>query len=303
MARPRLRSCLLPLLALACGGTAKPAAPAAPPSIVVLDAGAEPRQVVRLQLTAGTTERLEVTLKLRRTMQFTGTTLQTGKQLIDLPSITYVVRSEVTEVTADGTAVISAMLDDVTVLDDDVDPALRRQVDASVRACKGARMSWRVAPSGRLSDVAFERPGASRETQARLDSLAEALHGGVTFPDAPIGAGARWQTTEPHQAGGVRWQRAATYRLQELSPTTATVEAESRAVAGAQVLDVEPDASVRLTSATSSGSAEWSAPLQGLAATGTLRATSEASLSIVRGRARVTAVMHTEALASMRAIR
>jgi hypothetical protein len=291
------------LVAAACGGAPKPVAPAAPATIVVLDPGAEPRQVLRYQFAAGTSERVELTHKLRTTMRFTDTTLQDSAESVDFPSITFVIRAEVTEIAPDGTAVVGATLEAITVLDDVVDPMVRAQVAAASQQTKGARGTWRRAPSGRVSGVRFEAPAASPAARARLAKVAEAIERATAgLPGVPIGAGARWRVTDAFSFAGVRWTRTSTYRLKELAGMTARVEADATIVAPPQTLSVEPNATTRLTSARGTVRGEYAVSLRGIGGTGTTSATGEASLSIVRGRARVTATLQTEELSSTRIV-
>jgi hypothetical protein len=285
-----------------CGGSQRLARMANPePSIEIVDPGAAPRQRLRYDLTLHAPERRELNLKVRATTTFTNTVLETGRRSADFPTMRFVERVEVGAVTPAGAAEVTSEVEEITALDDVVDPAIRKQVEPEVAAMKGLRVSWRMAPSGRIADLAVDAPNASGTARDRISAFADAMRElGVVFPDAEIGVGATWRVTTAQSSRDVKWNRTTTYRLRALTDSNATVEARIVMRAPSQALRVEPNATTRLTSATSEGTAELVVPLRGLVATGTIRSTSEASFSIIRGHLRITSTVQAEVLASVR---
>lgn len=286
-----------------CGGSQRSSSAQAEPTIKVLDAGAEPRQRLRYELTERVPERMEMSFKLRMNGAYTNTVLETGHRSADFPTIKNTARIEVTALGADGTATVNSIVEDVVVLDDFVDPMIRKMVDVEVKAMKGWQGSWHMTPSGRISNVTASVPNAPAAARARLSNVADTLRENfVIFPEQVVGVGASWQVTSQYVVSGVTWERTTTYRLKALTDSAATVAAQSSMHADPQALSVEPNATIRLTSATSSASAELVVPLHGLVATATSQGTSEMNLLIVRGHLRLVSSVQTEAIGSVRPI-
>lgn len=288
-------------VAFACGGTQRPTVPD-DPAIQIIDAGAEPRSPLRLELTAGRPERMELTQKLRINVAETNTVLESGLRSVDLPSIVRVLRFDVTAIDADGIAVVSSVVEDVKVLDDFVDPKVRAAAQLEANAMKGEKSSWRITPTGRISII----PTPSN-LRARLGphvaSVASTVRDNhVLFPGHPLGVGARWTVVSQHVVSGVTWERTTTYWLKALTDSTATVDAQTSTRANSQALSVEPNASTRLTSATAEATAEIVIPLHGTVATMTSRATGEFNFLVVRRHLRLVTSITAETFSSMRPI-
>jgi hypothetical protein len=278
------------VVAFACGGAPsarqvdKPA-----PSITLLDAGAEPRRQLHYQPRLHVPERLETRLEIAMETAFTNTVLETGRQRVDLPTVRIAGRVEVTSFTPEGDAVVTCEVEGGAVLDDVVDPAVRRPLEAEIAKMKGWRGSWRLSPSGRTSQVAAD--ASSRSIRSLSESVRSAS---VVFPDAAIGIGATWQVRSRLSEGGVTWDRTVMYRLRELAGSTATVDADLVMRAPSQALSVEPNESVRLTAGTSNASAELIVPLHGLVTATQSLGTSEMKYSEVWGRLRITRTVQAE---------
>jgi len=292
------------VLAIAIGCGSKPLHVTKPePSITVVDVGAEPQRLLRYELTPDATERMEMTFKIRASTAFTNTVLETGQSSADFPTIKNVTLIKVTSLGADGLASVRSEVENITVLDDVVDPALRTRTQAEVAQLKGSRVSWRMTPSGRISDVAVDAPNASPSARHRLSTFADAVREtSVIFPVAAIGIGATWQVTSEHSSAGVTWNRTVTYRLKALTDLSATIDVQFVMRAPSQALSVEPNASTKLTSGTSSANGELIVPLRGLVATGSAQGTSEMNLLIVRGRLRITSTVQTEMQSSVKPV-
>jgi len=120
---------LLVAVTVACGGSQHAHRATPEESIVLVDAGAEPRQQFRYDLTAHVPERSEVSLKLRTNAAFTNTVLETGHRSVDFPTVRIVIRREVSALAPDSAAEMTSVIEDVTVLDDVVDPTVRTRVE------------------------------------------------------------------------------------------------------------------------------------------------------------------------------
>jgi hypothetical protein len=286
------------LLGFGCSNATHVARPT-PSPVALLDAGAAPRLRVRHDPVLHAPEQVETTLELTVSTSFTNTVLERGHTGVGL-GLRSRGRLEVIGFTAGGDALVTYEIEEAALVGD-VDPAIRPTVDAELAALQGARASWRMAPSGTVSELDIVAPQVSSSMQTRLSSLGQAIHdAAVVFPDAEIGVGARWQVRARPSLAGVTWDQTTTYQLRALTGTSATVEAETVMHARSQALRVEPTATTRLTSGTSRATSELIIPLRGLAATGASRTTTEANYSIVRKDLRITSTVQTEAAFSIR---
>src|SRR5262249_32152219 len=104
------------------------------------------------------------------------------------------------------------------------------------------------------------------------------------------------------EVGGIHFDQTTTYRLANVTEAAATVDVDVVMKAASQALSVEPNATTTVTSASSHGTGQSVIPLHGLVATGTLTATAETNLAIVRGPQRILSSMQLDTIASVKAI-
>ena len=179
-----------------------------PPEL--LDAGAEPRQALRVAYTEGQEATVTLTSDLQVEQRSEGRT-----QRLDSPPIVQTLAYRVGTVTDDG-AQLTVEITDVAVkakgtgLDDEV-ARLQDELDPLV----GLQTTATATPLGEVRDVAFDVPdglGAAATAQIEaLDGQIEAL--GPSLPVEPVGVGARWRTSVASPAGGVRTTLASTVTL------------------------------------------------------------------------------------------
>lgn len=290
----RVPLCVL-VLSVACGG-APPRVVQPEPTLTVADPGAEPRQLLRYELTAHAPERTEVDTKMRMS-----SALQAGRYTVEAPTVQTFSRMEVVSIEPNGDAAVRSEVEQVKVLDDTSDPAIRKAAEAQTAGMKAMRSSWHMAPSGRISGITVAAPNAAAGMRRTLEGLGDTVADiGVVFPVVPIGVGASWQLVSEYVQAGVTWQRAIKYHLKEVTPTTATVDEEVAMRAGSQVLAVEPNATTRLASGTMTITGEMVVPLHGLVATGTAQGIGELDLELERGGHRAPSSLHSEITTSVK---
>lgn len=273
---------------------AKPA-----PTIVVVESGAEPRLRLHYDPEPGLVEKVETGTKLRVSNTSTNTTLDTGTTTADVPTIIMRGRLEVTGRSRSGDALVSYAIDDVSALDDLIDPRMRKAVEVIKREVKDARATWRLLPTGEVADVNLEAPNATTPPRELSNSV---HHLFVRFPEADIGVGAIWQIEYQDTLSGVTWTQKTTYTLRALTDGQATVDVSVAMRAQPQDLSVEPNATTKLTSGEGTASGQAIVPRRGLVASGSSQSANEVNLLIVRGRLRVSSVLRTETFSSVKRI-
>jgi hypothetical protein len=299
---PPMRWSVVVALALACGGAQLPAA--RDPSLTMLEAGAEPRQLMRYALVPHAPERLELDIKAGTTARYGPNPFQMKQRFTDYPTVVLVGRVEVSAVAADGAAQVALDLDDVVVRDDVMEFKVRQPIEEDAAQMKGARVAWQIAPSGKMSAPTIAAPRAAAAAQRRLSSVVERLQGAmVVFPDVPIGVGARWKVASEYRSSNMSFRytgaRTVTYRLKTMTDTTATVAIEESMHAGSQTVSVEPDRTTSLISGGDNTIGEVIVPLRALVASGSVTGFEELDYEIARGLSRLAVTIKTQVTTSI----
>jgi hypothetical protein len=182
----------------------------------LLDAGREPRAVLRYALAARTVEyRAPSTL---RTRSFAN---QTWSAWRDLPVIT-----DGFAVTADADAhrplVVRPLVAEVAGPD-----AWSAQYVATWRKLEGRRLAVAFDDRGQLGPVGFgDDPATSQGGSARDDVTQRLLAMTVQLPEEPIGIGGSWRVVDVLRQPPAIVKQTATYTLVERTPTTARLTVE-----------------------------------------------------------------------------
>jgi hypothetical protein len=166
-------------------------APSDDATVELLDAGDEPRRVVRLAFESGATATV-----IHATTLSVEATSGDRRQRLTPPSVRQRVRYEITD--ADATsATVEATIEAVEVDDD--------ELAADLGALVGVQARYRLDDRGRVSDVTFDVP---EDASDAVDEQVRQVLGrpgalGSPLPAEPIGVGARWRTTLVQTAGTV----------------------------------------------------------------------------------------------------
>jgi len=273
------------LLALAaCGGaTPLPTGPA----FALLEVGAQPRSVVRYDTTPDATERVAVTFKVRSTTKVENTVMEEGRLDVDLPGIRAMCVLTATAVSPVGDVDIRLVVEDANVLDDVVEPRARAVVAKVAEDLRGKRATVSRASSGDLTNI---------EVPEALDYIVRAS--ALSFPQEPIGIGARWSRTSTIVVEKVQWYQTTTFTLRDRTSDTVTIDVATELRAGTQALHAEPNATTRLTGGTGRGSAHLVIPLRGLSIRGKADESRTLDVLITRGRTRIEAEITGEQFVS-----
>ena len=171
------------MLACACGGaTGQVASPKATP--LLTEAGALPRQRLRYQPVPGRAEPVELSMKLRIGSTVTHTVLETEHRDVDFPAVTLIGRIEASALNASGEVTFTLHVEDVEVLDDAVNPNVRRKTAEQASTLKGSRTTWHMSPTGHTSDWTSDAGSLEGVKSELRDVLLDAF---VIFPEQEVG--------------------------------------------------------------------------------------------------------------------
>ncbi len=198
--------------------TTSMAAPAIEEAMVtVLDAGAEPRSELRLDIADGTTQTMVMNQRQTLVQELGGEPIQ------DL-EISIVTKQELVTNVIDGGYRVTGTVTS-SEAGPDADPATAAQVTASLQAMVGVVTESEIDDRGNLITSQVDGTGGlDATTQEMMQSAAQLS---VPLPDEAVGVGARWEITQPLLLAGVPTVQTSRYTLAAIDGSVVTLETES----------------------------------------------------------------------------
>jgi hypothetical protein len=281
-----------------------PALAEIPPSVRILDPGTAPRQKLRYKLRPGLSERLELSTRTTLGMSILSPDLSSPimQSTTDTPTVRMTMRTTVSELTPDGTALVTYDLEDTAIQQDGkLEPNAQRVFETEIGGLAGMRGSARMSPRGEQAEVVFEMPNASPSMSRHMDNMRDSLrYMYLLLPDGEVGAGAKWEETSRIPINGVLTDRRSIYTLHRLTASTADVEVEVDVSAPRQPLKVPGGSTATLDSLTGKGSGKLALPLKQLVPTGSVSVTIEMAMTIVTGGTKTRATVKAAVTSSTR---
>ncbi|MGI9023132.1 MAG: hypothetical protein ACR2HV_07870 [Acidimicrobiales bacterium] len=204
--------------------------PGAGTTVKLEEAGAQPREPMRLRIAAGSTQRAAFVAKTAMEMKMGDEEVSTGP----VPATRFVIEQHVDSVDADGTAHYTMTFADVSVVaTPGADPELVSQTEATLRQMEGISGKATADPRGGNQQLTFD---TSRITDSTLKSTIESMSsqiGNLTtpFPVEPVGLGARWVVTRRATISGITLNMATTFTLRERAGDTYRLDSDQTGTA------------------------------------------------------------------------
>lgn len=250
---------------------APPPAPAKldaiPASAKLLEAGAAPRRALRYAFKAGTTERMQLDMKL--SMEVAGDGIQAPA--IHMPTIRTVLRIDGKELTPEGDLRYTFEEERADVLSDvQVDAKIKERIASTMKDTIGLKGHGRVSPRGVSSEIDFELPPSAPESvAATLESLRDGLKQMTSMlPEEEVGVGGRWEVTSRVPMDGAMVDFKQTYTVTKLSADGMQAKVDTTMSAPANQPfappHMPPGADVSLESMTGSGTGNTDAKFKKL---------------------------------------
>ena len=180
--------------------------------VKLVQAGAEPRRVLRLHPQAG--EKQSVSMTLKMTMDLKMGDMQS--QAMKMPGMQMAMDATVKTVSENGDIDYDFAMGDVSVMDEP--GALPQVVDAIKSSLSGLKG---IAGTGKLSNRGFNKgtemklaADAAPQLRQMMDQMKESFSTlAAPLPEEPIGPGAKWEASMPIKSQGMTIQQSATYEL------------------------------------------------------------------------------------------
>ncbi len=247
-----------PTAAAGSGEVATPAtAQSSTTQVKVLEAGAEPRQVLRLHPKAGDHQVLNLIMNISMEMKAG----QTEIPAVKLPTMQTALEATVKNVADDGEITFDMVTGDASVADD---PGAIPQVVDALKAAfanfKGISGTGKISNRGLSKGVEMkEPPGANPQLRQFIDQMKEAFSRFTApLPEEAVGAGARWESRLPMKEQGMVLDQTTVYEIASLEADRLTTKSTVTQRAANQVIDnpAMPGMKAELTRLTGQGKGE-----------------------------------------------
>lgn len=190
----------------------RPSASTSEFQVKVLDAGAEPRKVLRLQPRGGDRQSAVLTMKL-------GMETKVGEAqtpAIKLPALRMAMDVTIKEVSPAGDIRYEMMLGDAQVVDEaDAMPAIVETIKKALAGSKGATGTGTITSRGLNRALDFKATaGAEPQMRQVMDQMKETFANfAPALPEEAVGPGAKWEVRMPFKSQGLKLDHTATYQL------------------------------------------------------------------------------------------
>jgi hypothetical protein len=237
---------------------AAPAASASAHQTKLLEAGAEPRQVLRLHAEAGTKQTVSMTVEVAMDFQVGPTS---PPQAIKLPRMQMGMDFTVKDVAANGDMQYETVITDATVAEDPgANPQLIEPMKASMAAIKGLTGTGIITDRGVTKTNEVKIPNeVDPQAKQSVDQIKEAMGDLSTpFPEEAVGPGAKWEVKRTVKAQGVTMNQTTTCQLVSVEGDRLTIKTALVQGAANQKIPnpLMPTAKVDLSKMTITGNSE-----------------------------------------------
>jgi hypothetical protein len=180
--------------------------------VKLLEAGAEPRAVLRLHPKAGDKQKLETTLKMDIGIKVA----EMESPPMKMPAMKMTLELTIQSVSPQGDIAYEIVATDASATDEPgVMPQVAEALKASLAGMKGASGKGTFSSRGLNKGTEFKLPaGADPKTQQTSEQLKEAFSNfAVPLPEEAVGPGAKWEFRMPVKSQGITIDQIATYQL------------------------------------------------------------------------------------------
>jgi len=201
-------------------GTNAPEARAEPQSaastsaaqVKLLEAGAEPRKVLRLHPSPGDKQTLRLTLKMALETKVG----EMQSQAMKLPAMTMNMDTTIKEVSDKGDITYELVMGETTLAEDPAGNAqIAELVKAALGGIKGMSGTGMVSSRGLAKGMEFKVPSnADAQTRQVMDQMKDSFSSiAAPLPEEAVGPGARWEAKLPIRSQGMTIEQVITCQL------------------------------------------------------------------------------------------
>jgi len=251
----------------------------------LLEAGTEPRKVLRLHPSPGDKQTLALTMKLAMETKVG----EAETPAMKLPAITMTLDATVKEVSDNGDITCELVMSDISVSDEPGGtPEVAEAMKAAFAGVKGISGTGTVSSRGFSQGVEFKAPaGSNPQTRQFVDQMNEFLTQLVApLPEEAVGPGAKWEVKMPIKTQGMTIGQTTTCELVSLEGERLTTKSTVTQHAANQKVEnpAMPGMKMDLSKMVGNGTGQHTSDLAHLLpAAGTGNVHSETSMSMSMG--------------------
>lgn len=265
----------------------KPAEP-----LTVLDAGAEPRHVLRFHPVEGEVQSLSVTMLIGLDVGMP------GAEMLKIPPIKMALSTVPKSVSSNEIAFETVIQDMQVVEEPGVSNVMAQAIKMSLGEVKDERISSVISDRGVAKKTgSVPKPNSASAIPGFSDQFTGLFSSSdLMLPEEPVGAGARWQTKRKIKSQGMTMDQTSTYTLVAVDGDILTLKTEQVQKAGSQRIEypMMPQAKVDLKSATGIATGDLKVDLSKLMPIqGTMSQRNEMEMSMTAGAQRSALNMKT----------
>lgn len=273
--------------------TVKPAADSGTTQVKLLQAGAEPRKVLRLAPKVGDTQTMALTMKMGMEMKMAEMEMPAMK----IPPMHMDMNVKIKEVSDAGDITYELSMGDAKMDDDpDASPEIAKAMEAAMAGLKDMSGTVKLSNRGIALDLDWKTPnGANAQVQQTIDQMKDSMsHLTAPLPEDAVGVGAKWESTGTVKSQGMSLKQTATYELLSLEGDRVTIKtAITQSAANQKISNPSmPGLKVDVSKMTSKGSGKTTLDLSRiLPQEGTMDLKTEMAMGIAVGGEKQTMTM------------
>jgi hypothetical protein len=180
--------------------------------VKLLEAGAEPRKVLRLHPSPGDKQTLHLTLKMAIETKMG----EMQSQAMKLPAMTMTMDTTVKDVSDKGDITYELVMGETTLADDPGGNAqLAELMKTALGGIKGMSGTGTVSSRGLAKGMEFKvPPGVDAQTRQVMDQMRDSFSSiAAPLPEEAVGPGARWEAKIPIKSQGMTIDQTGTSEL------------------------------------------------------------------------------------------
>lgn len=263
---------------------------------VLLEPGAEPRQVLRLHPKSGEKQTVAMTVTMSMGMQMPNVPMQ----MVKLPAMVLTVGVTPTEISAEGDVQFDLVFEDVDVAaESGSTPEMAEAMKAQLAGVKGLTITRVLTDRGFSIKTEMKiPPGSTAEVRKAMEEMKESFSATeILLPEEPVGVGARWEVKRKLRTSGMALDQTAIFDLDSVEGNVIKTKASVQQRAANQKIahPMIPQAKVDLLKLTGTGEMGMTVDLgKILPVRGTVDDTTEMTLGLDAGGQKQTMPMKTE---------
>ena len=253
--------------------------------VKLLEAGTEPRKVLRLHPKEGDKQSIIMTMKMAMDMKMG----EMQNPPMKLPVMKMTMDATVKSISPDGDISYDIVLSDATIVEDsDVVPQVAEAMKKSIAGVKGLTGNGIISSRGlnKSSDIKVPA-GVDPQARQTIEQLKDSVSKITTpLPEEAVGPGAKWQAKMPVKSQGMVIDQTITYELVSIEDERITTRLQLEQHAANQKVQNPSMPNVKLDLVKMTGNGTGTATLDQsriVPAEGTLDTHSELSMSMNAG--------------------